>query len=361
MSKPLRCIILGAAGRDFHDFQMFFRDRPELRVVAFTGAQIPFIEQRTFPKELAGPIYDADVQIFPEDELAALIARLNVDFVFLAYSDLSHEDVMHKASLVQACGAGFALLGPHLTQLRSRLPVVAVTAARTGAGKSPLTQAIARALAAQGRRVAVIRHPMPYGDLRKHKVVRYASEADLDRHECTIEEREEYEPYLEAGLVIFAGVDYRAILAEAEKDASVVLWDGGNNDYPFVRPDLSIVVLDALRPGHETSYYPGETNLRAADVLVINKVSDARLEALALIRRHAAEFNPDAVLAEADLVVSVEPGGVIDGKRSWLSKMALRLLTVAWRTALVLSQREPPVRISSIRAVSRPGRLRRRI
>jgi predicted GTPase len=315
MSKPLRCIIMGAAGRDFHDFQMFFRDRPEFHVVAFTGTQIPFIEQRTFPREIAGPLYDADIPIFKEEELAELIRRLEADVVFLAYSDLSHEDVMHKASLVQACGAGFALLGPHLTQLRSRLPVVAVTAVRTGAGKSPLTQAIARVLVAQGRRVAVLRHPMPYGDLRKQKVVRYATEADLDRNECTIEEREEYEPYIEAGLAVFAGVDYRAILTEAERNADVVLWDGGNNDYPFVRPDLSIVVIDALRPGHETSYYPGETNLRSADVLVVNKVSGARPDSIALIRRHAGEFNPNATVVEGDLIVTVKPEGAIAGKR----------------------------------------------
>ena len=315
MSKPLRCIVLGAAGRDFHDFEMFFRDRPEFRVVAFTATQIPFIERRSFPKELAGPLYQADIPIFSEDELAALINRLEADFVFLAYSDLSHEDVMHKASLAQACGAGFALLGPRLTELRSRLPVVTVTAVRTGAGKSPLVQALAHALVARGLRVAVLRHPMPYGDLREQRAVRYATEADLDRHRCTIEEREEYQPYLEAGLVVFAGVDYRAILAEAEKDADVILWDGGNNDYPFVRPDLSIVVLDALRPGHETSYYPGETNLRAADLLVLNKVSSACPEARALVRRHAAELNPDAALIEADLAVTVEPERGLAGKR----------------------------------------------
>jgi predicted GTPase len=306
MADRLRCIILGAAGRDFHDFQTFFRDRAEFQVVAFTAAQIPFIENRAFPKELAGPLYDADIPIYSEDELAALIGRLHIDLVFLAYSDLAHEDVMHKASLVQACGAGFALLGPRLTQLRSRLPVVSVTAVRTGAGKSPLAQALACEMVARGRRVAVLRHPMPYGDLRKQQVLRYASEADLDLGECTIEEREEYEPYLEEGIAVFAGIDYRAILVEAEKEADIILWDGGNNDYPFVRPDLSIVVLDALRPGHEMHYFPGETNLRAADVLVLNKVSSATPEALALVRRHAAEFNPKATLVEADLVVGLE-------------------------------------------------------
>lgn len=315
MAKSLRCIILGAAGRDFHDFQMFFRERPEFRVVAFTATQIPFIEHRSFPKELASPLYDADIPIFSEDELAGLIKRFEVDLVFLAYSDLSHHEVMHKASLAQSCGAGFAMLGPRLTQLHSKLPVIAVTAARTGAGKSPLTQALARRLVERGRRVAVLRHPMPYGDLRKQQAIRYASEADLDRYRCTIEEREEYQPYLEAGLAVFSGVDYRAILAAAEKDADVILWDGGNNDYPFVRPDFSIVVLDALRPGHETSYYPGETNLRAANLLVINKVSHASPEALALIRRHAAELNPDAIVAEADLAVTIDGQMPITGKR----------------------------------------------
>lgn len=315
MAEPLRCIVLGAGGRDFHDIQTFFRARPGFRVVAITAAQIPFIEQRTFPREMAGPGYDADIPIFPESELAALIARYEADLVFLAYSDLAHEDVMHKASLAQACGAGFAMLGPRLTQLHSRLPVVAVTAVRTGAGKSPLTQALTQWLTARGRRVAVIRHPMPYGDLRKERTMRFAAQTDLDRFGCTIEEREEYEPYIEAGMAVFAGVDYQAVLNEAEKDADVILWDGGNNDYPFLRPDFLIVIADALRPGHETEYYPGETNLRAANLIVINKVSQAGAEALTLIRRHAAECNPHAPLIEADLIVSLEAGESLAGKR----------------------------------------------
>lgn len=315
MDKPLRCIILGAAGRDFHDFQVFFRDRAEFHVVAFTAAQIPFIENRSFPREFAGPLYNDDIPFFPEHELPALISRFRVDLVFLAYSDLSHEQVMHKASLVQSCGAGFAMLGPHQTQLVSRVPVVAVTAVRTGAGKSPLTQAIARHLFAAGRRVAVLRHPMPYGNLREQRALRYAREADLTRYRCTIEEREEYEPYIEAGIPVFAGVDYRAILAQAESAADVVLWDGGNNDYSFLRAQLSIVVLDALRPGHETSYYPGETNLRAADVIVVNKVAGASPESLALIRRNAAELNPSATVIEADLTVTLDGGVSIAGKR----------------------------------------------
>ncbi len=312
---PFRCIVMGAAGRDFHDFQVFFRDRPEFRVVAFTAAQIPFIERRTFPRELAGPGYAADLPIFPETELPRLLRELEVDFAFLCYSDLSHEEVMHKASLVQSAGAGFALLGPRHTQLRSALPVVAVVAVRTGAGKSPITQMLARHLVGRGRRVAVLRHPMPYGDLRRQAVQRFASEADLTRAECTIEEREEYQPYVESGLVVFAGVDYRAILAAAEREAEVVLWDGGNNDYPFVRPDLSVVVADALRPGHEVAFHPGETNLRSADVVVVNKVSEAAPEAVAEVRRHAAALAPRAQVVEGDLAISVDRPEAIAGRR----------------------------------------------
>ncbi|HZY03836.1 MAG TPA: hypothetical protein VFF02_10055 [Anaeromyxobacteraceae bacterium] len=312
---PFRCIVLGAAGRDFHDFQVFFRDRPEFRVVAFTAAQIPFIERRTFPRELAGAGYQADLPIYPESELPRLLRELEVDFAFLCYSDLSHAEVMHKASLVQAAGAGFALLGPRHTQLRSALPVVAVVGVRTGVGKSPITQMLARHLAGRGQRVAVLRHPMPYGDLRRQAVQRFASEADLTRAECTIEEREEYQPYLESGLTVFAGVDYRAILAAAEREADVVLWDGGNNDYPFVRPDFSIVVADALRPGHEVSFHPGETNLRSADVVVVNKVSQAAPEAVAEVRRHAAELAPRAQLVEGDLDISVDRPEAIAGRR----------------------------------------------
>jgi predicted GTPase len=312
---PFRCIIMGAAGRDFHDFQTFFREHPEFRVVAFSAAQIPFIEQRAFPRELAGPHYDADLPIFTESELPRLVRELDVDFVFLAYSDLPHAEVMHRASIVQAAGAAFALLGPKQTQLVSSKPAVSVTAVRTGAGKSPITYAIAEGLRSRGIRAAVLRHPMPYGDLRRQAVQRFATEADLDRAECTIEEREEYEPYLEAGLVVFAGVDYRAILARAEAEADVVLWDGGNNDYSFIRPDLSIVVADALRPGHEIEYYPGETNLRSADVVVVNKVSCAGPGAVATVRRHAAEVAPRATVIEGDLAIALEQPELISGRR----------------------------------------------
>jgi predicted GTPase len=313
---PMRCIIMGAAGRDFHDFQTFFRAHPYFQVLSFTAAQIPFIEQRAFPRELAGPGYDADVPIHPEADLPNLVRDLDIDLVFLAYSDLSHEEVMHRASLVQAAGAGFALLGPKHTQLRSRLPVVAVTAVRTGAGKSPVTFAIASHLRGIGLRPVVLRHPMPYGDLRAERVQRFASEADLDLERCTIEEREEYEPYLEAGLVVFAGVDYRAILDAAEREAGVVLWDGGNNDYPFLCPDLSIVVADALRPGHEAAYFPGETNLRSADVVIVNKVSGAAPGALETVRRNVAALAPRAPVIEADLAISVERPEAITGRRA---------------------------------------------
>jgi predicted GTPase len=316
IAKPLRCIVMGAAGRDFHDFLVFFRERAEFRVVAFTAAQIPFIERRSFPRELAGPLYTSDIPIHPESELAELIAKLEVDLVFLAYSDLAHEAVMHKVSIAQACGAGFAMLGPRLTQLASRLPVIAVIAVRTGAGKSPLSQAIARALVAAGIRTAILRHPMPYGNLLAQRAMRYARQADLDRYGCTIEEREEYQPYLESGLAVFAGVDYRAILEQAEREADAILWDGGNNDYPFIRPDLSILVMDALRAGDETRYYPGETNLRAADVLVLNKVSAASAGALATLRRHAAELNPRATVIEADLAVTIENPAALAGRRA---------------------------------------------
>ena len=300
------CIIMGAAGRDFHDFRTFFLDHPEFRVVAFTATQIPFITGRSFPQALAGEAYASDIPIHDESELSRLIAELAVDFVFFAYSDLPHREVMHRAAIVQAAGASFALLGPHQTQLPARCPVVAITATRTGAGKSPLTQWLARSLADAGIRVAILRHPMPYGNLGAQAVQRFAAPEDLDRHDCTIEEREEYEPYIRQGLVIYAGVDYRAILAEAEREADIILWDGGNNDFSFIRPDLNIVVCDALRAGHGLDYYPGETNFRAADILVINKVAQARLEDIDTILALKSSFNPGAALVQSDLEVTVE-------------------------------------------------------
>lgn len=315
MSEVFNCLIMGAAGRDFHNFQTFFRDRPAYRVRAFTAAQIPFIETRSFPKSLAGPNYSADIPIFPELHLPELIERFKIDFVFLAYSDLSHDEVMHKASLVQASGASFVLLGPRQTHLTSRKPVVAVTAARTGAGKSPLSQWLARELTNAGKKLAVLRHPMPYGDLEKQAVERLATPEDLDRFECTIEEREEYEPYIDNGLVVFAGVDYRAILTQAEAEADLIIWDGGNNDFSFIRPDFSIVVLDALRPGHEIGYYPGETNLRQADLVVINKVGGASPDALEIIRHHVSVNNSAASVIESDLDIEVDHPELITDRR----------------------------------------------
>lgn len=311
---PYNTIIMGAAGRDFHDFLTFFRVRPDFRVCCFTATQIPYIDQRSFPRELAGPGYGDDIPIFAEERLEELIRRYEVDFVFLAYSDLSHEDVMHKASRVQAAGASFALLGPRHTQLEVKVPVVSVTAVRTGCGKSPMSQAIAQHLFDAGKRVGIVRHPMPYGDLRKQTVQRFSSGADLDAHACTLEEREEYEPYLERGLTIFAGVDYRAVLDAAAADSDVLLWDGGNNDLPFVRPGLTVVVADALRAGHELAYYPGESNLRRADVLVISKVDEASPEAIETIRRHAAEHASKAKVIEAALAIETD-ADAIRGKR----------------------------------------------
>ena len=312
---PANVLIMGAAGRDFHDFLRWFRDRPAYRVRAFTATQIPYIATRAFPRELAGPLYDADIPIHPEEELPALIARHAIDWVFLSYSDLAHEDVMHKASLVQALGANFALLGPRATELVATKPVVAIVAARTGAGKSPLAQWLARGLRAAGIRAGVIRHPMPYGDLRRQAVQRFASVDDLERHACTVEEREEYEPYVDAGLCVFAGVDYARVLEAASAESDLILWDGGNNDSPFLRPDLMICVLDALRPGHELRYYPGETNLRRADIVVLNKVGGAARADVEAMRANVAALNPGAAIVEADLVVSVDDPAAIAGRR----------------------------------------------
>ncbi len=309
------CIIMGAAGRDFHDFETFFVDHPQFRVRAFTAAQIPFISRRSYPREMAGDAYDADIPIHDESELPELVRRYSVDFVFFAYSDVSHADVMHKASIAQAAGASFVLLGPRQTMLRSRRKVVAITATRTGAGKSPLTQWLAKGLASAGVSAVTLRHPMPYGNLGKQAIQRFAEPADLDRHDCTIEEREEYEPYIRQGLVIFAGVDYRAVLAAAEAEADIILWDGGNNDFPFIEPDLHIVVSDALRAEHALTHYPGETNFRSADVIVINKVSGAGAGAVERILALRDAMNPRAEVVQADLEVSVDDPGALRDRR----------------------------------------------
>lgn len=315
MNAPFRCLIMGAAGRDFHNFQTFFRERPEFLVCAFTAAQIPFIEQRSFPRSLAGANYQADIPIYSEERLADLIRELRIDWVFLAYSDLSHDEVMHKASVVAAAGASFGLLGPRHTELSCDQPVVAITASRTGAGKSPLSQWLAERWRAQGKRVGVLRHPMPYGNLERQAVERLATRDDLTRFECTVEEREEYEPYIDRGLVIFAGVDYARVLAAAVAESERILWDGGNNDFSFIRPTVSLCVVDPLRARHVESYYPGEANVRMADLIVINKVRSASFETLAELKRTLTRLNPAAVQIESDLPVEIERPERLAGKR----------------------------------------------
>ena len=310
-----KVLIMGAAGRDFHNFNTYFRDNPDYRVVAFTATQIPDIEGRRYPAALAGKLYPKGIPIEAEAELDELIAAHKVDDVHLAYSDLPHEYVMHKASQVQAAGANFVLLGPCATMIKSRRPVVSVCAVRTGSGKSQTSRRVAAILKEKGRRVAAIRHPMPYGDLVKQKVQRFATYADLDKHECTIEEREEYEPHIDKGIIVYAGVDYGAILRQAEKEADVILWDGGNNDFSFYKSNLEIVVADPHRAGHELSYYPGETNFRRADVIVINKMDTATPEGIETVLANAKKFNPKAKIIRANSPTIVKDGGRITGKR----------------------------------------------
>lgn len=310
-----RTLIMGAAGRDFHNFNVVYRDDRRYEVVGFTAAQIPNIADRRYPRELAGPLYPAGIPIFDEHELAALIGRLAVGQVVFSYSDVSYVYVMHRAAIANAAGADFVLLGPDRTMLKSRKPVVAVCAVRTGAGKSQTTRRIARLLRDRGLKVGVVRHPMPYGDLVAQRVQRFATLADTERHHCTIEEIEEYEPHLVNGSVVYAGVDYAAILKEAESEADVILWDGGNNDFPFYRPDLHIVVADPLRLGSELTYYPGEANLRMADVAVINKIDTADLQATEALRTHIRAANPRAMIVEAASPVTADhPDLVTDRK-----------------------------------------------
>ena len=310
-----KVIIMGAAGRDFHNFNTYFRDNKDYRVVAFTATQIPDIEGRKYPAALAGKLYPKGIPIHAEAELNDLIAAHKVDDVHFAYSDVSHEYVMQKASQVLAAGANFVLLGPDDTMIKSRKSVISVCAVRTGSGKSQTSRKVATLLKGRGRRVAVIRHPMPYGDLVKQKVQRFAAYADLDKHECTIEEREEYEPHIDQGIIVYAGVDYGAILRQAEKEADVILWDGGNNDFSFYRSDLEIVVADPHRAGHELRYHPGETNFRRAKVIVINKMDTARPEDIDLVLANAKRVNPKAVIIRANSPTIVQDGGRITGKR----------------------------------------------
>lgn len=310
-----RVIIMGAAGRDFHNFNVYFRNNPQYEVVAFTATQIPGIEGRQYPAQLAGDRYPHGIPIHDESELNDLIARHEADQVVFAYSDVPHEYVMHKASQVLAAGADFRLMGLRATQIRSKRPVVSIGAVRTGSGKSQTTRYIASALKAMGHTVAVVRHPMPYGDLVRQAVQRFASYADLDTHDCTIEEREEYEPHIDQGHIVFAGVDYEAILRQAESEADVVVWDGGNNDLPFYASDLHIVVADPHRPGHESRYHPGEANVRMADVIIINKVDTADPKHVAEVRASVKALNPAAVVFEAASPISVEHPEAIRGKR----------------------------------------------
>ena len=310
-----KVLIMGAAGRDFHNFNVYFRTNASYEVVAFTATQIPGIGGRVYPPSLAGSLYPRGIPIYDEAELSDLIQRYKVDQVVFAYSDVKHEVVMHKASQVIAAGADFRLMGLQTTQLRSHRPVISIGAVRTGCGKSQTARKVVALLQAQGLRVVAVRHPMPYGDLSVQAVQRFATYADLDLHECTIEEREEYEPYIERGAVIFAGADYEAILRRAEQEADVIVWDGGNNDTPFYASALHIVVVDPHRPGHETSYHPGETNVRMANVIIINKVDTATYADVLRVREQVEKINPAAIIIEAASPIFVDNPLEIRGQR----------------------------------------------
>lgn len=315
MKKRIITILQGAAGRDFHNFNVVYRDNPAYDVVAFTATQIPDIDGRKYPHELAGKLYPKGIPIHPESELENLVAKFGVDEVVFSYSDVPHEYVMHWASRLIAAGANFRLLGARQTMLPSTKPVVAVCAVRTGAGKSQTTRRVAEILKAAGKRIVAVRHPMPYGDLAKQAVQRFASIADLKKHKCTIEEMEEYEPHIERGSIVYAGVDYERILRAAEQEADVILWDGGNNDSPFFKPDVFITVADPLRAGHELTYHPGEVNLRMADAIVINKMDTATPEQVQVVRSSIASANPGAMQIDAASPISVDKPELIRGKR----------------------------------------------
>jgi predicted GTPase len=313
--ERIRTLIMGAAGRDFHNFNVVYRDDERYDVVAFTAAQIPNISDRRYPPELAGPLYPQGVPIFPESEMSRLVGELKVRQVIFAYSDVAYVDVMHKSAIAQAAGADFVLLGPRATMLSSARPVISVCAVRTGSGKSQTTRKLVRLLRTRGLDVSVVRHPMPYGDLVAQRAQRFATLEDLVTERCTIEEIEEYEPHIESGSVVYAGVDYAEILKKAEEAADVILWDGGNNDLPFYRPTLHLVVADPLRPGNELGYHPGEANLRMADVVIINKIDTADLAATEELRAHIRAANPDALIVEAASPVSAERPERISGRK----------------------------------------------
>lgn len=313
--KKQRVIIMGAAGRDFHNFNTYFRDNENYEVVAFTATQIPDIEGRVYPASIAGKLYPEGIPIHGEEELPELIRKYQVDEVIFAYSDVSHEYVMHRASLVLACGADFRLMGTDKTMLKSKAKVLAVTAVRTGSGKSQTTRYCAKVLSQMGKKVVIVRHPMPYGNLEEQVWQRFATYEDLDFHKCTIEEREEYEPHIDRGIVVYAGVDYAEILKRAETEADIILWDGGNNDVPFYRADCHIVLVDPHRPGHETLYHPGETNLRMADIVVINKVDTADPKHVDELRNTVRKICPKAIIVEAASPLTAENPSEITGKR----------------------------------------------
>ena len=310
-----RVVILGAAGRDFHNFNVLFREDPDYRVVAFTATQIPHIEGRTYPPQLSGPLYPEGIPVVAEGELEGLIGERGIDIVVFSYSDVAHSTVMHLACRTVASGADFWLLGTEHTQLKSVVPVVSVCAVRTGCGKSPVSRLVAAELRQAGWNPAVVRHPMPYGDLAAQAVQRFATFDDLARNQCTLEEREEYEPHLQEGTIVYAGVDYEKILRQAEKEADVILWDGGNNDTPFYASDLEIVVADPHRAGHELAYYPGEVNLRRADVVVINKVDTAELSDVEIVRQNVRRHNPQAIIVEMACRVSLASPDLVRGQR----------------------------------------------
>ncbi len=313
--EATRVLIMGAAGRDFHDFNVFFKSNESYEVVAFTAAQIPDIEGRWYPPELSGSLYQRGIPIYSEDELEELIKEHKIKEVVFSYSDVSHETVMNKASRVLAAGASFKLLSPRNTFLRSRLPVISICAVRTGCGKSQTTRYVVDVLRKKGLDVAVVRHPMPYGDLVRQRVQKFSCIDDLDRHECTIEEREEYEPHINSGSTVYAGVDYGEILEQAELDSDIIVWDGGNNDLPFFKPELHIVVADPLRAGHELKYHPGETNLRIADCVIINKVDSATEYHINCVKENIQKVNPDCQVLEARSPLTVEDPDMIKGKR----------------------------------------------
>jgi predicted GTPase len=311
--ESARVIILGAGGRDFHNFNTCFRDRPSMQVVAFTATQIPYIANRTYPPELAGPNYPDGIPIYPEEDLPRLLSELEVNQVVFSYSDISHLELMDKASLILSKGADFFLPGPERTMLESRVPVISVCAVRTGCGKSVITRKVCALLKRRGVRVSVIRHPMAYCSFEP--VQRFSNMKEIDRGTCTIEEREEFEPLVKRGITVFAGIDYEKVLRRAEKESQIIIWDGGNNDFPFIKPDLEIVLLDALRPGHERLYFPGEVNLRRADLLIVTKVNEGSEESLQRIRENIAELNPRATVLEAPSVVQLDHPELVEGKR----------------------------------------------